>query len=238
MDTVVKQHTDWQLKDSKTGRPVLAPGDHHFNPPQKGMLVFDHGVAELREYWAGVCMNATATGLVDGCFSDSSDPGTHGTVHHLSVAANARFEAGKVMTMSNLTTFFGGEAGKPYAGSHGLLIGKTPDQAGINAAQIEMFSPSEESIEELMDGVEKGYLMQAHASTYDAASNSGCNNITAMTNTIAAFLVAAGDDSYFGSGPWISPSLEDVEQRWCPELFDRPIGRPIAKASGFRAAEA
>lgn len=227
---MLQQRPDWQLKDSQTGKPVLAPGDKHFKPPKQGMLVFDHSNPGLREYWISMCVNATTTGHVDGCFSDSSQPETHKTAAHLSPAANARFEAGKVATMANLTAFFGGAAGEPYTGSHGVLIGKTPDQQGINAAQIEMFAPDEGSILELLDGAKKGFLMQAHATTYGNASTYGCNDIEAMTDVIAAFLVAAGDDSYFGSGPWISPGIEDVEQRWCPELFDRPIGKPIGDA--------
>lgn len=36
------------------------------------------GVADMRAYWKAVCLNATATGFVDGCFSDSSENNTHG----------------------------------------------------------------------------------------------------------------------------------------------------------------
>jgi hypothetical protein len=39
--------------------------------------------------------------------------------------------------MSELTAFFGGEAGKPYAGSTGVLIGKTPTQLGINSVSVQ-----------------------------------------------------------------------------------------------------
>jgi hypothetical protein len=62
-----------------------------------------------------------------------------------------------------------------------------------------MFDVSDNSIAELMDGAERGYLMQAHAKTGGVASDpvhGGCNNITAMTSVIAAFLVGAGDDSF------------------------------------------
>ena len=65
------------------GSPVYAPGDKHFNPPKKGMLVFDHAKPHVRRFWSGVCLKAVATGSVDGCFSDSSEPDTHGISHHL-----------------------------------------------------------------------------------------------------------------------------------------------------------
>lgn len=226
----MQKRPDWQLNDSKTHKAVLAPGDRTFNPPKRGMLVFDHAVPALRDYWKSVCINATATGFVDGCFSDSSQPNTHGTQGHLNAADEAAFEAGKVQTMSELTQFFGGTPGKPYAGSDGVLIGKTVTQEGINAVQIEMFKAGEAEILELMQGAKQGYLVQAHAAVTTTPSKAGCNDLEAMTDVIAAFLIGAGDDSYFGSGLWISPGIEDIEQRWCPELFERPIGAPLADA--------
>jgi hypothetical protein len=114
------------------------------------MLIFDHARASVREFWKGVCYNATATGFVDGCFSDSSQPMTHGTSSHLNVTDEAKYEAGKVQTMTEIVAKFGGQAGKPYGDSTGLLIGKKPDQKGINAYQIEQFGPSEKSITELV----------------------------------------------------------------------------------------
>ena len=39
--------------------------------------------------------------------------------------------------MSRVTRLFGGEPGQPYtAGNTGVLIGKKPDQKGINAFQV------------------------------------------------------------------------------------------------------
>ena len=57
-------------------------------------------------------------------------------------------------------------------------------------------------------------------------------NIQMLTCDLLSYLMesGAGDDSYFGSGTWISPSIDDIEQRWCAEIFDRPIGAPAGKA--------
>lgn len=92
----------------------------------------------------------------------------------------------------------------------GVLIGKKSNQSGINAYQIEFFSPSEDSIQELvgrciqlssmscclqrldsqMAGVAKGYLVQAHAGVNEAVSQQcGC---ACMNDTLAAFLIGAG----------------------------------------------
>jgi hypothetical protein len=121
MNDVYTAHPEQWLYDSKTGKPVRGPGDRTFNPPKGGMLIFDHARPSVRKFWKDVCYNATASGFVDGCFSDSSQPGTHGTSSHLNASANAAFEAGKIQTMSEVVTKFGGQAGKPYGDSTGEL---------------------------------------------------------------------------------------------------------------------
>ena len=222
------KHPAWWLYDSNDpSQPVKCHGDSTFNPPKQGMLIFDHAKPEVRAFWQSVCASAVASGVVDGCFSDSSQPGSHATAKHLNMSYNAQFESGKVTTMANVTATFGGRAGAPYAGSTGVLIGKKPDQQGINAFQIEFFDNSEASIVELLAGVAKGYLVEAHTHVVD---DMGCAS-PQMESVVAAFLIGAGVDSYFGSGAWISKSTLDVTQRWCPPLFERPLGSPLADAA-------
>merc|ERR1712080_84731 len=113
------------------------------------MLVFDHAKLEVQKFWTSVCLDAVATGFVDGCFSDSSQPGSHGTSKFLNQTDNAAFESGKVNMMTEIIKHFGGIAGKPYQGN-GVIIGKKPDQKGINAFQIEFFEATESAIKVLM----------------------------------------------------------------------------------------
>merc|ERR1719473_987555 len=104
------------------------------------MLVFDDSKEVVRQFWLDVCFKAVSTGLVDGCFSDSSEVGSHGTGTALNATANLTYEAGKIATMTEATKRFGGVAGQPYpVDATGTLIGKEPYQQGINALQIEMF---------------------------------------------------------------------------------------------------
>ena len=166
------------------------------------MLVFDDSQQVVRDFWLNVCFKAVATGLVDGCFSDSSEVGSHGVGAALDKAANATYEAGKVATMTEATKRFGGVAGQPYPDdATGTLIGKFPYQEGINALQIEMFTNSEKELAVLMDAVSRGYLVQAHVAVSNLnVTNNGC---PAMEDTAATFLIGAGENSYFGSGSWI-----------------------------------
>ena len=80
-----------------------------------------------------------------------------------------------------------------------------------------------------MAGAQQGYLVQAHVGVNtDVSTTCGC---ACMTDTLAAFLIGAGENCYYGSGLWISPSLPDVQQRWCPPLFEKPLGAPLADAT-------
>lgn len=80
--------------------------------------------------------------------------------------------------MANATAAFGGQAGRPYPDSAtGVLIGKTPDQLGINALQIEFFEPAEKSILELMAGVSQVTLML-----------SNCYHLPPVHSSEAAFM--------------------------------------------------
>ena len=85
------------LTSSHTALAAHSTGDRTFDPPKDGMPVFDHGNPDVREWWKSACINATLTGYVDGCFSDSSQPHTHDTERHLNAADDAKFEAGKVV---------------------------------------------------------------------------------------------------------------------------------------------
>lgn len=204
-------------------------GDKHFKPPKKGMLVFDHAKAAVRNFWLKVCATAVASGYVDGCFSDSSEVGSHRTGSFLNASYQNLFEAGKVATMSNVTALFGGVAGEAYPDSAtGTLIGKKSYQQGINAYQIEFFAPSEDMIQELMAGVAKGYLVQAHVGVNEPVTTCGCK---CMEDSAAAFLIGAGNNTYYGTGAWIAAGLEDVQVRWCPDLFEKPLGAPLGPAA-------
>jgi hypothetical protein len=173
LDLTLEAHPELWLYDND-GKPVRASGDSHFDPPKEGMLVFNHGLADLRELWKSECINATLSGYVDGCFSDSSDPDTHGTDDKLNASTKAAFENGKVQTMSEMTAYFGGAAGQPYPDdATGVLIGKEPDQLGINTFQIEFFKADEGSIEKLLKGVEQGYMVQGERCMHEqTAANS------------------------------------------------------------------
>ena len=64
MNGIYEKHPEQWLYDSTTGEPVKGPGDRHFDPPKGGMLIFNHANEAMRTFWKGVCLNATASGVV------------------------------------------------------------------------------------------------------------------------------------------------------------------------------
>ena len=78
-----------------------------------------------------------------------------------------------------------------------LLFGKFPNQSYVKAIQMEYFEPNKDSINALMLGVEVGQVVQAHVPINVSCSSN-------LTDYIAAFLVGAGQYSYFGCGQWRS----------------------------------
>merc|ERR1719454_1510105 len=90
------QHEDWWLRYSESGEPFYTGGDPTFDPPEEGMLVFDHSKEVVRDFWRDTCLEQVASGYVDGCFSDSSQTGSHRTDEALNSTDRSAFEAGKV----------------------------------------------------------------------------------------------------------------------------------------------
>ena len=88
-------------------------------------------------------------------------------------------------------------------GNDNLLIGKVANQSYVKAAQIEYFEASNSSIQSLLLGASVGQVMQAHVPI-----NVKCTSD--LTDYIAAFLIGAGEYSYFGCGHWLSQG-DDTE---------------------------
>lgn len=205
------QHPSYWLQNA-SGEPVRIPGDHTFKQPKDGMLVFDFGQQVVRDFWASDCINATKTGFIDGCFVDRAGEDTFG---------------GNKLTP---------EVAKAYAEGHikvavqlqnsvpGVVIANNDQIPGVKATMLEGFQANEQSIKHMMQVVKEGYMVQAHA----GYSGEHCKDIE---NSLAAFLIAAGQYSYYGcSRTW----YVDAEARdwltWHPE-YDKPLGHPVGDAT-------
>lgn len=98
----------------------------------------------------------------------------------------------------------------------GLVIANHAyDMPGVSATMIEFFGSNEESIQTLMAAAAQGKVVLAHG---------GCGE-----GVIAAFLIGAGQGSYFGCSHGWSVQSDPIGEAWRPE-FDRPLGFPRGSA--------
>ena len=178
----------------------------------QGFYVFDLSNPEVRKWWLDFCLNATMYANGDGCFCDSSQ--RVNASFHPRIPANKKKAWGEGLL--NLT-----REAQEALGDDNLLIGKFPNQSYVKAIQMEFFEPNNDSINALMLGVEVGQVVQAHVPI-----NVSCSSD--LTDYIAAFLVGAGQYSYFGCGQWRSTG--DTRPVIWRKEYDKPIGSPLSSA--------
>jgi len=195
-----------------SGQPALEPWSH--------CHIYDHTQPLVRQYWTDMCLNMTATGVIDGCGADFSAMEQNSWKYHtaskigqelgLDDATAVAWAAGHRQMMHDTTAALG----------DGLLVGKDSAELGdhVNAALHEGCSSSNGTITLLLN-----LTARARAAgqrwVYQCHSSRGAN-----TNTVAAFLTGAGDGHYFAVGGWNNPS---AASHWS-ELFERPLGEPVS----------
>ena len=79
-DDVVAHHPEWLLRNSSGGFVF----DHYANNH-----VLDHSCDAAQRRWVEVCVNATRSGAVDGCFADFPNVGVHDSSTNTSTRAFA-----------------------------------------------------------------------------------------------------------------------------------------------------
>ena len=131
-------------------------------------------------------------------------------------------------------------------------MGTTPGMASPVAMMIEDFVGSETCILKLQTISGRGFTVQAHAgdlpkSAEWGGSGKGNQCIDGDTNSMAAFLIGAGNFSYYhcscnndyGGSTWGSasrwPEVPDSWLDWIPE-YDFPLGEPTGPATTVPSA--
>lgn len=202
------QNPDYWLRVH--GKVVRIPGDKSFPQPKDGMLVFDFAQADVRAFWISECINATQSGYVDGCFSDRA------------TSSNANwgsaYAAGHLLVHQEL---------QKQLGPNGILIANHAyDMPGVNAVQIESFKADEASIALLNNSAMLGKIVEAHAGYGEDGRDDHCADIT---NSLAAFLIAANERSFFGCSRGWRIQTDPVNHAWHPQ-FDKKLGPPLGPA--------
>ena len=211
LHALMLQHPELWARDAK-GAVCRSDGDGSF-PNHTNMLSFDFRQQAARDLWAAACLNATRTGFVDGCFSDRSDG-----VPACKLADPSAFREGHLAVHQELQAALGA----------GPLIANNALLPGVNATMIEGFVANEASILQLQRAAASGRLVQAHAGYgEDGTADEHCSK--GVTNSLAAFLIGAGERSYYGCSHGWKVQADPIEDAWRPE-YDRPLGTPSGLA--------
>ena len=111
----------------KSGAACHTNGDGSF-PNHSNMLSFDFAQAGGRDLWAQACLNVTATGHVDGCFSDRAN-----SFPSCALPDKASFGAGHLQVQQELQRKLG----------DGVLISNNDAMDGVGAMMLEGFKASD-----------------------------------------------------------------------------------------------
>ena len=199
----LQQHPDYYLRDSNGTRVRNS----------KGMYAYDLSNPEVRKWWLNICLNATKFANGDGCYADSSQR-ENTTFHPSPSEAKMKAWAEGMLKLTHDV--------QQALGDDKLLIGKVAGQPYVKAVQIEYFRVNNDTINELMLGVNVGQVVQAHVPIFVPCTSD-------LTDYMAAFLIGAGKYSYFGCGIWSIEGDNPKGVTWRPE-YDKPLGAPKGPA--------
>lgn len=184
------------------------------------LTLFNFSNPRTRELWIQECINATKTGFVDGCYADraTDDSGSVTNQVKLTKEQAEAYTKGRVQALTDLQSALGDGpliANHAMGPPHDLFV-----PGSVKFGMIESFHASNSSIQDLLMGVSNRRSVQAHC-------RQDCRD------PLAAFLIGASENTYFGAGEWSSGDgtrEDNFDHHWMPE-FDLPLGKPLGDAT-------
>ena len=220
---IVDEHPEWLLHNSSNQYVWDNYANNH---------IYDHSQPEVQAYWMEICLNATNSGVADGCFADYAsmggfDPAMPGQPASVGVAGVMKSWN---VTKDKATGWINGHqkalASLTEALGDGVLIANGGRNKFASGFMMETFTTGAWAT--VQSAAAAGIVNQVHANMY----GSGPHKTNAdVRDALAAFLLGTGPYAYF-SGPYgwqITQScadplgIYDIRRRWLPE-FDKPLG--------------
>lgn len=213
----LEQNPSYLLMNS-SGLPALESWAH--------CHVYDHTKDYVREYWKEMCLNFTATGLIDGCGADfSALEKNHWSRHntdYIQKSLALDFEIAKAWNeghkqmMREMTSSLQQEGG--------YFIGKNWPELGdhVNAVLEEGCPPRNDTIVMLQN-------LTATAQKLRQRLIYQCHTFHLDESTLAVFLCGAGPDHYIAIGGW-NWDHSGFPGHWDPS-FEKPLGEPLGAAA-------
>ncbi len=176
--------------------------------------VYDHRQVEVRALWRAVCLNLTATGLIDGCGADASQQ-PYTFVKGVDPSVGAAWVAGRNWTLGNTTA--------AIAPAGGYVLGKLEFELGAytNGVLQEGCNAGNDTINVLREAAAAS-LQSGVTYVYECHSNGEMDDL-------ASFLLGAYPGAFWGFGGWVQAE-GGFAGRWLP-IFDQPLGAPTADAA-------
>jgi hypothetical protein len=202
----LETHTEYLLKNATGGLALDSYIHAH---------VYDHTKSFVRDFWRDACLNMTATGLIDGCGADASQQNGTTMIDGLTPAVDAAWSVAHVWAVGNATA--------AVAAQGHMILGKLQVQLGVstNGVLQEGCVAGNATIKTLRLAAAKAVADNTRY-VYECHSNG-------VTNDLAAFLIGAGVDHYFGFGGWVDEAPVSTSH-WHVEM-GYPLGAPVADAT-------
>ena len=181
------------------------------------MLVYDYRQQVVIDFFIEKCINMTKSKYIDGCFIDRANQElTDGSFVHYAFNDTHKqiFAAGHDKMLQQLQQELNDN-------NQSIMISNNYCPKGCIATMIEGFGGNTGNIEKLLNYSKQGILVEAHA------NNKNCSDNISFTNSLAAFLIGAGEYSYFGcSRDWY------IEPDWIIDhpQYHKPLGKPMGDA--------
>ena len=187
--------------------------------------VYDHSQPAARNYWQSMCLNMTASGVIDGCGADFSAMGGNRWSDHtpaqiaqdlgLDLQSATAWAAGHRQMMKDTQVALG----------NGLLVGKDGAELGdhVNAVIDESGCYRRNSTVNNLRALTQRRKENLPASQQWVYQ---CHGRDFTNHTLAAFLAGAGDGHYLTVGSWHG----GAQGHWSNDL-SRPLGPPLAEAT-------
>jgi hypothetical protein len=212
LHTMMKNKPEWRLRNTSGGE-VYGPGNN---------WLYNLTNEEMRTAWVAECVNAAKAGCT-GCFIDQANVNEGIQTWPSTSPVAVAYRAAHLQALSDLDAALGPTGYSIY--NH---LGVTAYHT--SAMMIEDFVGTEKCITTLQTVAARGLTVQAHAGNLPT----GNTCVNGDTNSLAAFLIGAGNYSYYHcSVGWGSdakwPAVPDSWLDWLPE-YDMPLGAPIGPA--------
>jgi hypothetical protein len=194
-----------------------------------GQFVYNLSNPAMRRSWIATCIAATEAGCT-GCFIDQSNEVENGFGKGPAAVAYSRDHLATLVELNEQLR----ARGKYAINNH---LGDGGDH--VRAMMIEDFAGSEKCIRLLQTIAARGIIAEVHAGNQFLAPSGSPQNYSCAnggTNDLAAFLIAAGNFSYYHctdngfTTPAAFPTVPDEWLGWRPEDRFR-LGAPLGPAT-------